>query len=105
MPPRIVESCCWCWTIEIDFRYTQNVRTIGRRNHRSLGAGDQVAVIFTVEHAKSQEFTSEGRAPQAVERYVDPSMPAQFGMSKQYALPDGAPRDKTLLPCRTDERQ
>lgn len=71
----------------INFRYTEAVRDLGRKVVDQLGAGDQVAIIFTGNNAKSQEFTNDRAVlRKAIERYVDTSIPPMFEMSKQYAL-------------------
>ena len=71
----------------INFRYTQSVREIGRRVVDQLGAGDQVAVIFTGNNAKSQEFTTDRAVlRKAVERYADTAIPRENGMPLQYSI-------------------
>ena len=82
----------------ISFRHTQDVRNIGRQIVDQLGPADQVAVIFTGNNGKSQEFTNDRAVlRKAVDGYVDTSMPRDYGMPKQYAIQTVRRATQTLL--------
>ena len=56
----------------ISFRYRDDVKRIGNHIVDRLGPGDQLAVIFTGNNARSQEFTTDRKLLRAaVDRYVD----------------------------------
>ena len=58
----------------ISFRWTEDVRRIGNSVVDRLGPGDQLAVVYTGNNARSQEFTTDRKLLRAaVNRYVDTS--------------------------------
>ncbi len=56
----------------ISFRHRENVKGIGRTIIDQLGPADQVAIIYTGNNAKSQEFTNDRAVlRRTVERFVE----------------------------------
>lgn len=66
----------------INFRYNENVRSIGRTIIDQLGVSDQVAIIYTGNNSKSQEFTNDrALLRRTVERFVDTTVGGSAGQN------------------------